>query len=231
MNILLAIAHYASSRTPDAARPLIRCLIGWRGQAMWGTQDFGGPCQARAAHQLDILVVDDGVHTAREYVPMDLAAFVSVEGDPLKMPLHCRALLDERRADYDLIGYSEHDNWPVTPNAFDQIARHAHAQPDSVLIPHRYERVSSPPYKVYIDGENGWGDYGAMWLVTQAQWGLWRQQPHFLEYTDRLAGPLESGCAWSLMRTFRCMKRAGLESEHIGDRYAQNSIRRGVVWS
>ena len=100
-----------------------------------------------------------------------------------------------------------------------------------MLIPHRFERISVPPYKVYIDGENGWGAYGAMWAVTSAQWALWRTQPHFLEYTDQFAGPLESGCAWSLMQTFQCVKVGGVEAEHIGDRYAQNSVRRGIVWS
>ena len=231
MNILLAIAHYAQP-TPAAAELLTRCLIGWRGLAESGVQDFGGPCVATKQHQLDIIVVDDGVHTAREYVPMGLAEFVHVEGDPLRLPLVCREIMDERRQGYDLLCYSEHDNWPVTPDYFDQVYTFADiSSGKGVLIPHRFERIAVPPYKVYIDGENGWGAYGAIWAVTGAQWAHWREKLHFVEYTDQFAGPLESGCAWSLMQTFRCIKVDGLESEHIGDRYAQRSVRRGVVWN
>lgn len=230
MNILLAIAHYAQP-TPAAAAPLVRCLVGWRGLAESGVQDFGGPCIATKAHQLDILVVDDGRHTAREFVPMGMAEWASVDGDPLRLPLHCRALMDERRDGYDLLGYSEHDNWPLDPLFFDRVAAWQRDDPTRVLIPHRFERCATPPYKVYIDGDNGWGAYGAMWLVTRAQWAAWREQPHFLDYTDQFAGPLESGCAWSLMQTFDCGKLAGLESEHAGERYAARSVARGVTWS
>ncbi len=230
MNILLTIAHHALG-TPAAAERLTRCLVGWRGLAESGVQDFGGPCIATRQHQLDILVVDDGQHTAREYVPIGLAKFVSVAGDPLRLPLACRALIDERRAGYDLLCYSEHDNWPVTPGYFTQASAWAKNTTNGVLIPHRFERISVPPYKVYIDGANGWGSYGAMWAVTAAQWARWREMPHFLEHTDQLAGPLESGCAWSLMQTFQCVKVDGVESEHIGDRYAQRAIARGLVWS
>jgi hypothetical protein len=229
VNILLAIAHYAQ---PTALRGdyLTRCLIGWRGLAESGVQDFGGPCVATKAHQLDIIVVDDGQHTAREYVPMGMAEFVSVPGDPLRLPLECRRLMDERHPGYDLLCYSEHDNWPLDPLFFDRVCAWQRDDPTHVLIPHRFERIAQPPYKVYIDGDNGWGSYGAMWAVTSAQWARWRDMPHFLEYTDRFAGPLESGCAWSLMQAFTCVKLAGLESEHIGDRYAQNSVRRGLRW-
>jgi hypothetical protein len=231
VKILLAIAHY----TPDSTNvePLIRCLVGWRGLATHGVQDFGGPCQATRAHDLDILVVDDGRHSAMEYVPAGLAERVSVESVPLRLPLACRAVLDEHRNGYNLIGYSEHDNWPTTASAFEQIYAHATIDPGSVLIPHRFERTTVPPYKVYIDGPNGHGEYGAMWLVTAAQWDHWRQQPHFLEYSTVFAGPLESGCAWSLLKTFRCVKtsvRGSLESEHAGERYARRSIARGVTW-
>ncbi len=229
MNILLAIAHYAQS-TPAAGEQLTRCLIGWRGLAETGVQDFGGPCVATRAHQLDIVVVDDGIHTVHEYVPMGLAEFAHVAGDPQRLPLVCREIMDERRHGYDLLCYSEHDNWPVTPDYFDQARAYAEATVVGVLIPDRFERIAVAPYKVYIDGENGWGDYGAMWAVTAYQWGLWRAQPHFLEYTEQFAGPLESGCAWSLLQTFRCVKVEGLESEHIGGRYAQRSVQRGIVW-
>jgi hypothetical protein len=230
MNILLAIAHYAQP-TPSAAEPLLRCLIGWRGLAESGVQDFGGPCKATKAHQLDILVVDDGVHSAAEYITGDLADRISIAGDPLRLPLECRRLMDEARGGYDLLCYSEHDNWPLDPMFFDRVFAWQSGFPDQVLIPHRYERISVPPYKVYIDGDNGWGAYGAMWAVTAQQWAAWRVLGHFLEYTDQFAGPLESGCAWSLMQTFNCVKLQGLESEHVGDRYAQNSIRRGLAWS
>jgi hypothetical protein len=232
MNILLAIAHYAASNTPAAAEPLTRCLIGWRGLAESGVQDFGGPCIATKSHQLDIIVVDDGIHTAREYVlDMGLAEFVSVEGDPRWLPLVCRQVMDERYPGYDLLCYSEHDNWPIVSDFFDRVQDWQSVYVDEVLIPNRFERIAQPPYKVYIDGDNGWGDYGAMWCVTARQWAAWRTQSHFLEYTDAFAGPLESGCAWSLMQTFHCVKLDGLESEHIGDRYAQNSVRRGIAWS
>ena len=229
MNILLTIAHHAA---PTALRGeyLTRCLVGWRGLAESGVQDFGGPCVATSRHQLDIMIVDDGIHTAHEYVPMGLCDWAHVTGDPLRLPLECRKLMDAQRFGYDLLCYSEHDNWPVTPDYFDQAQDHA-TMTNGVLIPHRFERIDRPPYKVYIDGNNGWGNYGAMWAVTQAQWAHWRKQPHFVEYTDQFAGPLESGCAWSLMQTFQCVKVEGLESEHIGDRYAQRSVSRGVVWS
>ena len=177
--------------------------------------------------------MDDGQHTAREYVAPGLAEFVSIAGDPLHLPLACRALLDDRHAAYDLLAYSEHDNWPVTGAFFPLVVAHAAADPGRVLIPHRYERIDAPPYKVYIDGDNGWGAYGALWCLTLTQWRIWRQQPHFLEYTDQFAGALESGCAWSLMQTFHCEKPADprtLESEHLGDRYARRAISRGVVW-
>lgn len=232
MNILLAIAHYAHESTPEAAAPLIRCIVGWRGLATWGEQDFGGPCRAEKAHTLRILVVDDGVNSAAEYLPASLhVERVSVGAAPLHLPLACRQALDERRQGYDLIGYSEHDNWPITPSYFDQVAM---APLDTVLIPHRFERINQPPYKVYIDGENGWGAYGAMWLVTAPQWAHWREQSHFLTYSEALAGPLESGCAWSLLQTFRCYKPllyGALESEHAGERYAARSISRGVTWT
>jgi len=230
VKILLAIAHYANSHTPEAAAPLTRCLVGWRALAESGVQDFGGPCIASKAHQLDILIVDDGRYTACEYVPMGLAEVVHVAGDPLRLPLACRAAMDERRHGYDLLCYSEHDNWPITADFFARVAAYASASPTSVLIPHRFERIAQPPYKVYIDGENGHGAYGAMWAVTAAQWASWREQPHFLSYSEALAGPLESGCAWSLLQTFRCVKVAGVESEHMGDRYAQRSVRRGLRW-
>lgn len=233
MRCLLAIAHYAPAATPEALATLPRCVVGWRALASWGVQDFGGPCQATQALDLDIVVVDDGRHSVAEYVG-GMAERVSVDGDPLRLPLACRALLDARRADYDLLAYSEHDNWPVTGTFFTQVAESAHAHPDQVLIPHRFERIDVPPYKVYIDGNNGWGAYGAMWCVTAAQWGRWRQQPHFVEYTDVFAGPLESGCAWSLLRTFVCTKPAdprALESEHAGERYARRAIGRGIVWT
>lgn len=230
MNILLAIAHYTHDTTDASA--LIRCIVGWRGLAAWGEQDFGGPCRAEQAHRLGVLVVDDGVHSAAEYLPASLhVERISMDVAPLYLPLACRQALDERRQYYDLLGYSEHDNWPVTPSYPDQVAA---ASFDTVLIPHRFERISEPPYKVYIDGPNGWGAYGAMWLVTAAQWAHWRVQPHFLTYSEALAGPLESGCAWSLMQTFHCTKtpdRGALESEHAGERYAQRSISRGVTWT
>lgn len=232
MNVLLAIAHYAPASTPEAIDSLRRCVVGWRSLASWGVQDFGGPCRATQAAELDILVVDDGRHSAAEFLG-GLAERISVDGDPLQLPLMCRRALDDRRDAYDLLAYSEHDNWPVTATFFAQVAAHAHAHPDRVLIPHRFERIAEPPYKVYIDGPNGWGAYGAMWAVTLTQWRIWRQQAHFVEYTDRFAGALESGCAWSLMQTFRCEKPADprtLESEHIGERYARRSIARGVVW-
>ena len=229
MNILLSIAHHAAA-TALRGEYLTRCLVGWRGLAESGIQDFGGPCQATKQHRLDIMVVDDGIHTAREYVPMGLCDWAHVPGDPLRLPLECRKLMDARRQGYDLLCYSEHDNWPVTSDYFDQAQDHATIT-SGVLIPHRFERIDRPPYKVYIDGENGWGNYGAMWAVTAAQWTHWREQPHFVEYTDQFAGPLESGCAWSLMQTFQCVKVDGVESEHIGDRYAQRSVGRGVVWS
>lgn len=231
MNILLAIAHYTTDPTDAAA--LTRCLVGWRGLAMWGEQDFGGPCKAVKAHDLDILVVDDGRHSAMEYVPAELAERISVAGDPLRLPLACRALLNERCAGYDMLAYSEHDNWLVTPSGFDQICGRATVEPFTVLIPHRLERIAVPPYKVYIDGPNGHGDYGAMWLLTAGQWRYWRDQPHFLEYSEAFAGPLESGCAWSLMQAFHCAKtpdRGALESEHAGERYARRSVDRGVTW-
>lgn len=233
MRILLAIAHYTTDVTPAGAGALTRCLLGWRGLATWGEQDFSGPCKAIKAHDLDILVVDDGTHSAAEYLPAALAERISVDGDPLRLPLACRALLDERRADYNLIGYSEHDNWPITPSCFDQIRGRAIVEPFTVLIPHRFERIAQPPYKVYIDGENGHGAYGAMWLVTAQQWRYWRAQPHFLEYSEAFAGPLESGCAWSLLQAFHCAKtldRGALESEHAGERYARRSVDRGVAW-
>jgi hypothetical protein len=229
VRVLLAIAHYAQP-TIEAAERLTRCLIGWRGLAESGVQDFGGPCLATRAHQLDILVVDDGQHTAREYVPMGLAAFASVDGDSKRLPLECRRLLDERRQGYDLLGYSEHDNWPTAPDFFARVHAAQTDIPSTVLIPHRFERIAEPPYKVYIDGENGWGAYGAMWAVTAAQWAHWRELSHFLEYADQFAGPLESGCAWSLMQAFRCEKVEGLESEHAGERYARRSVGRGLRW-
>ena len=198
---------------------------------MHGVQDFGGPCKATRTHDLDILVVDDGTHSAAEYLPTGLAERVSVDRHPLELPLACRALLDERRHGYDLLCYSEHDNWPITPNTFAQIAAMQTADPARVCIPNRFERIAAPPYKVYIDGDNGWGAYGAMWLLTSAQWSVWREQEHFLTVTNAFAGPLESGCAWSLLQTFRCEKLAGLESEHAGERYARRSIARGVAWS
>ncbi len=231
MNILLAIAHH-SNPTAVRADHLTRCLVGWRGLAESGVQDFGGPCIATKAHQLDIVVVDDGIHTAREYVPIGLAEFAHVAGDPKRLPLVCRSLMDERRHGYDLLCYSEHDNWPVTGNYFQRAFAVAEwTDGKHVIIPHRFERIAQPPYKVYIDGKNGWGEYGAMWGVTAGQWEYWREKPHFLEYTEQFAGPLESGCAWSLMQTFNCVKVEGLESEHIGARYAQRSIGRGIVWS
>lgn len=229
MNILLSIAHHAQP-APSAGEHLTRCLIGWRGLAESGVQDFGGPCIATKRHQLDIIVVDDGVHTAREYVPMGLAEFVSVADDPLRLPLNCRTLLDGLYDDYDLLCYSEHDNWPLDSIFFERVFAWQRDHPERVLIPNRFERFAQPPYKIYIDGANGWGAYGAMWAVTAAQWAHWREQSHFLEYTDQFAGPLESGCAWSLMQTFECIKVEGLESEHIGDRYAQRSISRGITW-
>lgn len=232
MKILLAIAHYTEE--PANTDALIRCLVGWRGLATHGEQDFGGPCKAEQVHDLDILVIDDGRHSAMEYVPSELAERVIVDSRPLRLPMACRAELDKRSQGYDLIGYSEHDNWPVTANCFEQVYSHAAIDPTSVLIPHRFERIVEPPYKVYIDGPNGHGAYGAMWLVTADQWAHWRTQPHFLAYTEAFAGPLESGCAWSLIKTFRCVKpqRPGyLESEHIGDRYARRSVNRGVVWT
>ena len=82
--------------------------------------------------------------------------------------------MDDRRFGYDLLCYSEHDNWPVDPVFFDRVFAWQRDDPGSVLIPHRYERISVPPYKVYIDGENGWGQYGAMWAVTAQQWAAWR---------------------------------------------------------
>lgn len=233
MRILLAIAHYANECTPEAAAPLIRCLVGWRGMASWGVQDFGGPCWATLAHTLSILVVDDGVHSAMEYVPAALAERVIVHDPALHLPLACRRVLDERRRNHDMLCYSEHDNWPITEGFLDRIAAYAAVNPGNVLIPHRYERIATPPYKVYIDGENGYGPYGAMWAVTSAQWGHWRQVSHFTAYSEAFAGPLESGCAWSLMQTFQCVKpeRYGdLESEHAGERYAARAIARGVVW-
>lgn len=234
MKILLAIAHYAHECTPEAAAPLIRCIVGWRGVATHGDQDFGGPCRAKKLHELHILVVDDGQHSAAEYLPNGLSVErISLDVAPLHLPLVCRQVLDDRRAGYDLIGYSEHDNWPVTPSTFDQIRGRALTHPYQVLIPHRFERISVPPYKVYIDGPNGHGEYGAMWLVTAAQWNYWRQQSHFLTYSEVFAGPLESGCAWSLTQAFHCAKtpdRGALESEHAGDRYARRSISRGVTW-
>ena len=226
MSVLLAIAHYTTDLKTAGA--LTRCLIGWRGLAMSGEQDFSGPCRAVKAHDLDILVVDDGLHSAMEYVPAGLAERISVDGDPLRLPIACRAVLDERRTGYDLLGYSEHDNWPITPAFFDHVAIHATEYPDGVMVPHRFERIAQPPYKVYIDGPNGHGAYGAMWLVTTEQWRYWRAQPHFLEYSEAFAGPLESGCAWSLMQAFHCEK--GMEAEHAGERYARRSIARGVVW-
>ncbi len=231
MRILLAIAHYSTD--PADADTLIRCLIGWRGLATWGEQDFSGPCRATRAHDLDILVVDDGRHSAMDNVPAGLAERVSVAGDRLRLPIACREQLDARAEGYDLIGYSEHDNWPITPAFFDHVAIHATTYPERVMIPHRFERIAGPPYKVYIDGENGHGDYGAMWLVSAAQWAYWRMQPHFLEYSEAFAGPLESGCAWSLMQAFHCTKtpdRGALEAEHAGERYARRSVDRGVVW-
>jgi len=230
VNILLAIAHYAQP-TPEAAANLTRCLVGWRGLAESGVQDFGGPCIATKAHQLDIVVVDDGIHTACEYVPIGLCDWAHVDGDPLRLPLECRRLMDDRRFGYDLLCYSEHDNWPLDPVFFERVYSWQAGFADQVLIPHRFERTQQPPYKVYIDGANGWGAYGAMWAVTSAQWAYWRQQSHFLEYTDQFAGPLESGCAWSLMQAFDCVKLAGFESEHIGDRYARRSVTRGLAWS
>jgi hypothetical protein len=232
VRIFLAIAHYTDD--PANADTLMRCLIGWRGLATHGEQDFGGPCKAEQVHDLDILVVDDGTHSAMEYVPSELAERVIVDSRPLRLPLVCRTELDKRSQGYDLIGYSEHDNWPITPDAFGIIAGHAWNMPSSVLIPHRFERIMQPPYKVYIDGPNGYGAYGAMWLVTADQWAHWRGQPHFLTYTEAFAGPLESGCAWSLTKTFHCVKPAtfgALESEHVGDRYARRSVARGVVWT
>lgn len=234
MNILLTIAHYTPhtyDKLAYAAESLTRCLIGWRGLAESGVQDFGGPCVATKRHQLDIIVVDDSVHTAREYVPIGLCDWAHETGDPLRLPLVCRALMDDRRMDYDLLCYAEHDNWPTYPDYFHRARAIAEwTDGKNVLIPHRFERIAQPPYKVYIDGENGWGDYGAMWCVTAVQWAHWRQQTHFLEYTDAFAGPLESGCAWSLMQTFQCVKVDGVESEHIGDRYAQRSVGRGLAW-
>jgi hypothetical protein len=218
VKVLLAIAHYTEE--PANADALIRCLVGWRGLATHGEQDFGGPCKATQVHDLDIMVIDDGRHSAMEYVPAHLAERVILIDDPLRLPLACRVALDKRSQGYDLIGYSEHDNWPITP--------------DTVLIPHRFERIAEPPYKVYVDGPNGHSAYGAMWLVTAQQWAHWRKQPHFLAYTEEFAGPLESGCAWSLTKTFHCVKPAtfgALESEHIGNRYARRSVNRGVVWT
>jgi len=231
MNILLAIAHYTHASGAAAAEPLIRCIVGWRGLAESGVQDFGGPCQATRAHQIDVLVVDDGTHSAMAFVPEGLAERAMVDGDPLRLPLACRALMDGQRARYDLLCYSEHDNWPTAPDFFARIAAAQTAEPLTVLIPHRYERVCAAPYKVYIDGDNGWGAYGALWAVTRAQWEFWRTMPHFLEYTDQFAGSLESGCAWSLLQTFTCRKDAAFESEHGGDRYARRSISRGIVWA
>lgn len=230
MKILLAIAHYATESTPEAAAPLIRCIVGWRGLATHGEQDFGGPCRAKKLHELHILVVDDGQHSAAEYLPDGLfVERISLDVAPLHLPLACRQVLSERQIGYDLIGYSEHDNWPITPSFFDQVAIHATEYPESVMIPHRFERITEPPYKVYIDGPNGHGEYGAMWLVTAAQWNYWRTRPHFLTYSEAFAGPLESGCAWSLTQTFQCVK--GMEAEHAGDRYARRSISRGVTWT
>ena len=231
MNILLTIAHHAAP-TLDAAERLTRCLVGWRGLAESGVQDFGGPCIATRVHQLDVLVVDDGIHTAHAYVPQGLATFLHAPGDPLRLPLACREAIDDNYAIYDLLCYSEHDNWPTYPEYFYRANAIAEwTEGKHVLIPHRFERIAAPPYKVYIDGENGWGHYGAMWCVTAQQWAHWRQQSHFLEYTDAFAGPLESGCAWSLMQTFQCVKVAGVEAEHIGDRYARRSISRGLHWT
>lgn len=227
MRALLAIAHYTTERD---VTPLLRCVMGWRGAAMWGVQDFHGPCQAHVLVDLDVLVVDDGEHSMAHALPSGIAERVSVSGDPLRLPIACRRIMDERRAGYDMLAYSEHDNWPVTADFFAKTARHARAHPGEALIPNRYERIAEPPYKVYIDGENGWGAYGAMWVVTAAQWEHWRSQPHFLTFTAGPIGPLESGCAWSLLKTFACVKPplSVLESEHYGDRYAQRSVARGL---
>ena len=114
--------HMKSCSHPHYANEayLERCIVGWRGLAESGVQDFGGPCIATKAHQLDVMVVDDGVHSAMEYMH-------GAHGRPHHHSRQSAAAaagmspadLDDSPC-YDLLCYSEHDNWPVYRGFFDR---------------------------------------------------------------------------------------------------------------
>jgi len=232
MSLLLAIAHYCAPNDRAAAERLSLTVRGWGALCSAGTQVFHVPGRRHADDAYEVLIVTDyHHHSLGDLADWPNVRHVRYDGDPLDLPVRARGALFAAGG-FDLYAYSEHDNWPVTPTYLRMATLHA-TQTGGVLLPHRYELAPPPVHKVYIDGpEHGGPDnpHSALWVITQAQRDHWRDQPWAMERGDWAPGPLESGCTWSLMRTFTLHKPSdptACEALHLGDRYATQAHKRG----
>lgn len=231
-SLLLTIAHYCTPGDPAAAFRLSQTIRGWGALCTSGTQVFHTPGRVHSRDAYEVVVLTDGTHhSLGEVAGWPSVRHVAYPGDPLDLPVRCREFAFNAGG-FELYAYSEHDNWPVTPEYLEALQWHAEVT-GGVYLPHRYELAPPPIHKVYIDGpEQGQGQnpHSAMWVVTAGQRDHWRAQPWALERGDWAPGPLESGCTWSLMRTFEITKPADpcvCEAIHLGDRYAVQAHRRG----
>lgn len=231
MSLLLTIAHYCAPGDPDAAWRLDQTIRGWGALCTSGMQVFHTPGVVHSRATFEAIIVTDGVHHSLERVAAwPNVRHVAYPGDPLDLPVRCREFAFNAGG-FELYAYSEHDNWPVTPGYLTMARAYAYAS-GGVLLPHRYELAPPPIHKVYIDGPAGPdpNPHSAMWVVTTGQRDHWRAQPWALDRGDWAPGPLESGCTWSLMRTFPIYKPhdpATCEAIHLGDRYATQAHKRG----